>query len=184
VVQAGTDNVLIDGFYIAAAAAGFLSADVRIENPLTNKVLSGFTILRNKQYSQTVLESLAAAGVCILQPVTGGGKVVWGLTTTQSGFPEEQEISIVFIRDRIAKTLRSGFQQFIGTAAGPNTGAILNTRATLLLNSLVSQGIITDYKDLVVQQDSVVSTQWNVSVRCAPTYGINWIFIKVGVGQL
>jgi hypothetical protein len=184
VVQAGTDNVLIDGFYLAAAAAGFESADVRIENPLTNKVLSGFTILRNKQFSPQTLEALATAGVTTLQPVAGGGRVVWGITTTQSGFPEEQEISIVFIRDRVAKTLRAGFAGFIGQAAGPNTGAILNTRGVILLNSLVSQGIITAYKDLAVVQDSVDPRQWDVSVRVQPTYPVNFIYIKVSLGQL
>jgi hypothetical protein len=184
VVQAGSDNVLIDGFYLAAAAAGYESADVRIENPLTNKVISGFTILRNKQFSQLVLEQLAAAGITTLQPVAGGGRVIWGITTSQSGFPEEQEISIVFIRDRVAKTLRSGFVGFIGTPESVNTGAILNTRAVVLLNSLVSQGLITNYADLAVQRDDVDPRQWNISVRVQPTYPINFIYIKVNLGQL
>lgn len=184
VVQAGTENVLIDGFYIAAAAAGYESADVRIENPLTNKVISGFSILRNRQFSTLTLEQLARAGVTTLQPVSGGGRVVWGLTTSQSGFPEEQEISIVFIRDRIAKTLRAGFAGFIGSPESQDTQAILNTRAVILLNSLVSQGLITAYKDLAVVRDSVDPTQWNVSVRCQPTYPINFIYIRVSLGQL
>lgn len=184
VVQAGADNVLIDGFYLAAAAAGFESADVRIENPLTNKVLSGFTILRNKQFSPLVLEQLATAGVCTLQPVAGGGRVIWGITTSQSGFPEEQEISIVFIRDRVAKTLRAGFAGFIGNPESPDTGAILNTRAVLLLNSLVSQSLITNYKDLSVKRDDVDPRQWNITVRVQPTYPVNFIYIKVSLGQL
>ena len=184
VVQAGSDNVLIDGFYLAAAAAGYESADVRLENPLTNKTLSGFTILRNKQFSPSVLEALAGAGVTTLQPVAGGGRVVWGKTTTQSGFPEEQEISIVFIRDRIAKLLRATFQGFIGTPETENTAIILNTQGTLIMNSLISQGLITAYRDLSVVRDSVDPTQWNVSVRVQPTYPINFIYIKVSVGQL
>lgn len=184
VVQAGTENVLIDGFYIAAAAAGYESADIRVENPLTNKTLSGFTILRNKQFSTLILEQLAAAGVTTLQPVAGGGRVVWGLTTSQSGFPEEQEISIIFIRDRVAKTLRAGFAGFIGNPESLDTGAILNTRAVILLNSLVSQGLITAYKDLAVVRDSVDPRQWNISVRCQPTYPVNFIYIKVSLGQL
>jgi hypothetical protein len=184
VVQAGSSNVVIDGFYQAAAAAGYESADIRLENPLTNKTLSGYTILRNKMFSQTVLQNLAAAGVCTLQPVAGGGKVVWGVTTTQSGYPEEQEISIVFIRDRVAKILRSGFAGYIGTAESADTPAILNTRAIILLNSLVSQGLITQYKDLSVARDSVDPRQWNIGVRVQPTYPVNFIYIKVGLGQL
>lgn len=184
VVQAGAENVLVDGFYLAAAAAGYLAADVRIENPLTNKVLSGFTILRNKLFSPRTLETLASAGITTLQPVAGGGRVVWGITTTQSGFPEEQEISIVFIRDRVAKTLRAGFAGFIGDAETPTTGTILTTRGVILLNSLVSQGLITQYKDLSVVRDDVDPRQWNVSCRVQPTYPVNFIYIKVSLGQL
>lgn len=184
VVQAGTDNVLIDGFYIAAAAAGYEAADVRLENPLTNKVLSGFTILRNKQFSPLTLETLAQAGVTTLQPVSGGGRIVWGITTTQSGYPEEQEISVVFIRDRVAKTMRSGFQSFIGQPESPETAADLTTRAYIILNSLVAQGLITAFKDLTVKRDDTDPRQWNVSVRVQPTYPTNWIYIKIEVGQI
>lgn len=184
VVQAGADNVLIDGFYLAAAAAGYEAADALVQNPLTNKVLSGFTILRNKQFSQSVLEQLATAGVTTLQPVAGGGLVIWGITTSQSGFPEEQEISIVFIRDRVAKTLRAGFQGFIGTPQDVNTGAVLNTRAVILLNSMVSQGIITAYANLSVAQDTVDPRQWNITVNVQPSYPVNFIYIKVSLGQI
>jgi len=184
VVQAGSDNVLIDGFYLAAAAAGYENADLRLENPLTNKVLSGFTILRNKQFSTLVLQQLAASGVTTLQPVAGGGEIVWGITTSQSGFPEEQEISIVFIRDRVAKVMRAAFKGFIGTPQTPDTGTSLNATAVIVLNSLVSQGLITAYKNLNVGQDGVDPRQWNVSVSVQPTYPLNWIYIKVSVGQL
>lgn len=184
VVQAGTSNVLIDGFYIAAAAAGYENADVNIQNPLTNKVLSGFTILGNKTYSTAILQQLAAAGVTTLQPVAGGGRIIWGITTSQSGFPEEQEISIVFIRDRVAKTLRAGFAGFIGQPETVDTGTILNTRAVILLNSLVSQGLITNYANLAVARDTVDPRQWNISVSVQPTYPVNFIYIKVSLGQL
>jgi hypothetical protein len=184
VVQAGSDNVLIDGFYLAAAAAGYESADVRVENPITNKTFTGFTILRNKQFSQTVLEQLAAAGVTTLQPVAGGGRVVWGITTSQSGFPEEQEVSIIFIRDRVAKTLRAAFRGFIGNPEKVDTGTVLNTQAVITLNSLVSQSLITKFKDLVVQRDEVDPRQWNISVKVQPTYPVNFIYIKVSLGQI
>ena len=184
VVQAGAENVLVDGFYIAAAAAGFANADLALQDPFTNKVFSGFTILRNKTFSNLVLQQLAAAGVCALQPVAGGGRVIWGITTSQSGFAEEQEISIVFIRDRVAKTLRAGFAGFIGQAETPTTAVALNTEAVLLLNSLIAQGLITAFKGLTVQRDSLDPRQWNIAVSVQPTYPLNWIYIKVTVGNL
>ncbi len=176
--------MLIDGFYLAAAAAGYANADINLANPFTNKVFSGFTILRNKTFSNLVLEQLASAGVTTLQPVSGGGRVVWGITTSQSGFPEEQEISIVFIRDRVAKVLRSGFSGYIGVPQTPNTATELNTEAVILLNSLITQGLITQFIGLTVVQDPVDPRQWDISVSVAPTYPINWIYIKVSVGNL
>lgn len=184
VVQAGANNVLTDGFYLAAAAAGYEAADTVIQNPLTNKTLSGFTILRNKQFSTATLAQLATAGVTTLQPVAGGGNIVWGITTSQSGFVEEQEISIVFIRDRVAKNLRAGFQGFIGTPQTADTSTVLNTRAVIILNALVSQGLISAYAGLSVAQDSVDPTQWNITVNVQPTYPVNFIYIKVNLGQL
>jgi hypothetical protein len=184
VVQAGTENVLIDGFYIAAAAAGYLAGQPRVEIPLTNKVLSGFSILRNKLFSQLTLESLASSGVCTLQPVAGGGRVVWGITTTQSGFAEEQEISIVFIRDRIAKSLRASFAGYIGLPETQTTQITLANQAINVLNSFINQSLITAYADLTVQRDSVDPRQWNILVKVQPTYPVNWIYIRVGVGTI
>jgi hypothetical protein len=184
VVQAGAENVLVDGFYIAAAAAGYANADLALQNPFTNKVFSGFTILRNKTFSSLTLTQLAEAGVTTLQPVAGGGRVVWGITTSQSGFPEEQEISIVFIRDRVAKVLRAGFAGFIGTPERVDTATQLSTEAVILLNSLISQGLITAFRGLAVQRDSVDPRQWNVAVSVQPVYPINWIYIKVTVTNL
>jgi hypothetical protein len=184
IVAVSSGNILIDGFYIAAAAAGYESADIIIQNPITNKVFSGFTILGNKTFSTLTLEQLAAAGVCTLQPVAGGGTVIWGITTSQSGFPEEQEVSIIFIRDRVAKTLRAAFKGFIGTPQDVNTAAALNTEAVETLNSLVGQGLLTAYTNLNVYQDTVDPRQWNVSVLVSPAFPINWIFITVNVGNL
>lgn len=184
VVQAGTDNVLVDGFYLAAAAAGYCAADIRVENPLTNKILTGFSILRNKLLSTLTMENLAAAGVTIVQPVTGGGRVIWGRTTTQSGYPEEEEISIIFIRDRIAKALRAGFSGFIGNVESSTTAVEMYARAVALLSSFTAANLITAYADLVVVRDSVDPRQWNVSVRVQPAYPINYIYIKVNVGQI
>lgn len=181
VVQVGTQNQIIDGFYLAAAAAGFESADVNIADPLTHKILSGFTILRSRMFSQTVLGQLATAGVTVLEPVAGGGRVVWGLTTTQSGFPQEEEISVIFIRDRIAKSLRAGFDGFIGTPENPDTQATLMARAVALFRGFKGQGLIIDFGSVTVSQDTVDPRQWNIGAVVQVVEPINWIFITVGI---
>lgn len=183
VAQVGSENTKIDGFYIAAAAAGHICGTANIAIPITNKVISGFNILRDKQYPIITLEQLAQAGVCILQPVAGGGRVIWGKTTTQSGFPEEEEISIVFIRDRVAKSMRAGFAGFVGLPEDPDTIPMLTTRALKLLQGFVGQKLITDFANLTVKRDNVDPRQFNVKALVQPAYSINWIYINIGVGQ-
>lgn len=184
VVSVGGTNTTLDGFFISAAHAGFLCGVPFIGQPSTRKVLSGFTILRSKLYRPSVLESLSAAGICVLQPVAGGGKIVWGKTTTQSGFPEEEEISIVFIRDRIAQALRDGTETFAGTAEDDGLLGSLIVRADKIMKGLRSQKIITRYKNLRVIQNTVDARQFDISVQARPTYAVNWIYSRIQIGNI
>lgn len=184
VVQVGGDRVVLPGYMIAAAAAGYFSANPNINVPLTNKTLGGFSIPNTKLYPPLVIDTLSSSGITLLQPVQGGGRVVWGKTTTISGFPEEEEISIIFIRDRIAKDLRVAFEGFIGTAETPTFQQTLFARATSVMQSFLSRRLITDYRDLSVMRDATEPRQWNISVGVQPVYPVNWIYIKVNVGLL
>lgn len=182
VVQIGADQTKVDGFFIAAAAAGFLSGVPNVAIPLTNKPLAGFTILRDRIFRPITLENIVVSGITVLQPVTGGGLVLWGKTTTQSGFPEEEEISVVFIRDAIAKTMRIGFAGFIGSAESPTFQNSLMARAQSVLKGFIAQGLITAFTNLKVIRDSVDPRQWNITVQVQPVYPVNWIYIKIGLG--
>jgi hypothetical protein len=182
VVQVGADQQTLDGFYLAAAGAGWQSAQNYVAMPMTNKVLTGFTILSTSVYNELVLEQLAAAGVTTLDQVAGGGLVNWGLTTTQSGFPQEQEISVIFIRDAIAKALRAGFAGFIGQPGTPQALTNMIARGQALFKSFISQQLITNYTNLVIVQDPIEPRQFNVSATVIPNFPINWIYAKIDVG--
>lgn len=184
VVQVGADRVFADGFFMAAAAAGFLSGIPLIAEPITNKVISGFTILRDKLFPPITIENLAASGIVVVQPVAGGGRVIWGKTTTTSNFPEEEESSIVFIRDRIAKSLRAAFAPFIGRAETPTFTSTLFAIANSQAQSFLSQRLITDFRNIVVERDPIEPRQFNVSMQVQPVFPVNWIFIRVEVGRL
>jgi hypothetical protein len=184
VVQVGADRSFVDGFFMAAAAAGLLSGIPNVAIPLTNKTLAGFTILRDKLFRPIIIENLVGGGITVVQPAIGGGNVIWGKTTTTSGFAEEEEISIVFIRDRIAKSMRAGFRGFIGTAESETTQGSLTARANGLLQAFIAQGLITQYADLQVARDSVEPRQWNVRVAVQPVFPVNWIYIRVNVGLI
>lgn len=183
-VQAGANNIFVDGFFIAAAAAGYFSGSTQIQEPLTNKRLSGFNILRNKLYSPLVVENIVNSGITLLTPVQGGGNVIWGKTTVNSFEPTEEEISIVFIRDRISKAMRLAYSPYIGRAESPTFKATLFAVGQSLMQTFIQQRLITTYAGLTVNRDAVEPRQWNITVAVQPVYPVNWIYILINVGRL
>ena len=184
VVQAGSSNILVDGFFIAAAAAGYFTGSTQIQEPLTNKRLAGFNILRNKLFSPLVVENIVGSGITLLTPVQVGGNVIWGKTTVNSFEPTEEEISIVFIRDRIAKAMRLAYSPYIGRAETPTFKATLFAVGQSLMQTFIQQRLITTYAGLTVNRDSVEPRQWNITVAVQPVYPTNWIYILINVGML
>jgi hypothetical protein len=182
-VISGT-RTFIDGFYMAAAAAGRLAGTANVAIPLTRKVLTGFSILRNKVLKQVSLDELGGNGVTVVQPVTGGGLVLHGRTTTASGAPEEEEISIVFIRDKVAQTMRDVLRGFIGQPEDPTMASAIASTALSAIQALQAQNLITNFRNLNVTRDEVDSRQWNIIVEVQPNYPVNWIFVDISVGVL
>ena len=178
---AGT-NVALHGFYMAAAAAGYMSARQNVAIPLTYKTLSGFTLTRDKIYRQTILNSLGEVGATVIQPISGGGQVLAGRTTSQSGYIEDEEISIVFIRDAVKKTLRNSLKSYIGGVQTPDITNLVSARVNTIMSGLLAQGLITDYGNIRVEQDKVDLRQINVFLRFVPSYPINFVFIDLEVG--
>lgn len=174
----------IQGFYIAAAAGGWYANNQNIADPLTNKSLSGFTILSSRQLKPKVLNRLAGIGVTVVQPVTGGGIVLWGKTTSGSGFPEDEEMSIIFIRHRVQRVMRQGMQGLIGSVENAATPSIILNRAVALLTALSSQGLITGFTNVSIARDRVEPRQWNIFATYQPPFPINWIFIDLEVGVI
>ena len=177
-------NTYIDGFYLAAAAAGRVSSTQNVAVPLTYKNLSGFSILRDRVLTKTMLNQLGNVGACILQPVVGGGKVLHGRTTSISGFVEDEELSIVFIRDRVKGVLRESLKGFLGKVEDENTQGLMMARVASIMSALVSQGLVTDYQNITVERDKVDPRQWNVYLRFQPAYPINYIFVDIEVGVI
>lgn len=175
---AGTNTVL-DGFYAAAAMAGFLSSKSNTAEPATNKSLVGFTIPRSRSYRPTVVNRLLDAGVCLMEPVATGGRIIHGITTSQSGAPEEEEISIVEIRDVVVEVLRNSLRPFIGRINAPTMIQEVSAAVDKILRSLVTQGLLTGYAGLTVGRDIADPTQINVGVRAFPAGPLNTIFADI-----
>ena len=98
--------------------------------------------------------------------------------------PTEEEISIVFIRDRISKDMRKAYAPYVGRAESPTFKATLFAVAQSLMQSFIQQKLITTYAGLTVNRDAVEPRQWNVTVAVQVTYPSNWIFVSIGVGNL
>ena len=177
-------NTLIDGYFIAAAAGGWFSGTQNIALPITNKTLTGFSILRNKVERPVTLDLLGAEGVTVLQPVVGGGRILFGRTTSQSGFAEDEEPSIIFIRDAVKKNLRDALRPFIGGVENPNTQGVLSSRVATVMAGLLSRGLITGFSNIKVERDKIEPRQYNAYVRFQPSYPLNWIYIDIEVGVL
>ena len=184
VVNISGSNTYVDGMFMAAAHGGLLSATGNVATPSTNKTIGGFSILRDRVYSTTVSENITKAGITLVEPVLGGGRIVWGKTTSQSGYPEEEEISIVFIRDKVAKMSRSACQGFIGQAETPTFSISLQTRINSLLLSLVGQELITKFANILVKRNATDPRQWDITFAVQPVYPVGWIYIKFDIGTI
>jgi len=172
----------LDGFYMAAAAAGYMSGNADLSIPLTRKILTGFSILRASTYNQNIIDFLGGAGVAVVVPVTGGGQVVHGKTTTSSGAAEEEELSVIFIRDYIAKVMRTVLQSFIGVPETATLVAEMSAKSLSALNALTSINYITSFKNLGVSRDVSDPRQFNIVVEVAPNLPVGWVFIDISVG--
>ena len=175
-------NIALPGFYMAPAVAGLMSATQNVAIPLTNKVLQGFTLTRDKIFRQVILDRLGGAGATVIQPIPGGGRVLAGRTTSQSGYVEDEEISIVFIRDRVKQVLRQSLAGFIGGVQGPDTLSLISARTKVIMTGLSSQGLITSFGNIRASRDKVDPRQINIFLQFVPTYPINYVFIDIEVG--
>ncbi len=76
------------------------------------------------------------------------------------------------------------FKGYIGLPEDDHIIATLSARAIGVLTAFITQGLITQYRDLLVERDSVDPRQWNIKVACQPTYPVNFIYIRVSLGVL
>lgn len=175
---AGTNTVL-SGYFSAAAMAGFLSSKSSLAEPATNKTLVGFAIPNTRRYRPTVINNLLEAGACILEQVSGGGRIVHGITTANSGAPEDEEISIVEIRDQVVNVMRSAMRPYVGRI---NSGTIIqeiSAAADKVMRAMVAQGLLTGFSGLSVVRDLADTTQINIGVRAFPAGPVNSVFADI-----
>jgi hypothetical protein len=175
----------LDGYYIAAAAAGWFAGQGYLALPITRKTLVGFSISRTKKISNYTMNRLQDDGVSWVEPVAGGGRVNHGKTTTNSGTAELEEPTIIMVRDYVSRVSREIMEnQYVGGVIDNTTLTNATATANSILLSLQGQNLITAFANLRVVQNSQEPRQIDVSFDVMPIYPLNWIYISFTVGQL
>jgi len=179
------ETAYLDGQFLAACGAGYLAGTSYLPTPLTRKNLVGFDIEKDHKYTIDQLNLLGDGGLCTIEPLSSGGRVIHGLTTVQNGNPVEEEISIVRIRDYVAKVSRQILEErYIGGVIDDQTVANIKMTTQGILESLTAQRIITQYANVTAKVDSVEPRQVNVGFDVAPVFPLNWIKIEFSIGVL
>ena len=175
----------LNGFYVAAAAAGWFANQGSITTPLTLKALNGFVIEQSRKFGEPAMDLLAEAGIIVMEALGSGGQARHGKTTTQSGIPEQEEISIIQISDYVATTVRSRLQaEYVGGVIDGSTIPSMNAKLDTILAALAKKKIIFDSANASVKQDRIEPRQINIQFDCQPIYPLNWIFINFSLGLL
>jgi len=154
----GTEE-LIEGFYVCPAIGGMI-AHFPPQQGFTNLPVTGFTGISgsNDTFSAKQLNVMAAGGTYIMVQDAQGAPIIsrHQLSTNLTSI-ETRELSITKVVDFVAKFLRTGLRNFIGTFN--ITQPFLDTLSTVIqgmLGFLVESGVILggDLNNLIQSKDA------------------------------
>ena len=112
----GTEEI-IDAYYAAAALGGMIAFHPP-QQPFTNLPMTGFTgvVGSNDTFSASQMDIMAGGGTyTIIQEAAGAPVVSRHQLTTDVSSIESRELSITKVVDYVAKFMRAGLRNFIGT---------------------------------------------------------------------
>jgi len=180
----GGETTVINGLYIAAAAAGFLSAQQPFES-LTNKTLLNFTLdpVTNKsRVPPSETTALLDAGVTLVTPLATGGVVKRSITALGAGSSIEiQEPSVVRIRDFLAIQLRELLKPFVGLINTPQVVTDINTATANFLDGQVAAGLLKGYSNVSVVVDDIDPRQVNVEFTATAVVPLLFVHVAFSV---
>jgi hypothetical protein len=179
----GTSEIL-DGYYACAAMTGMI-ANQQPQQGFTNLPMTGFTAVQgsNDTYSTSQLNVMAGGGAYVLvQDVEGGPVTSRHQLTTDLTSIESRELSITKVVDYVAKFMRTGLRNFIGTFN--ITQPFLDTLSTVIqgmLAFLEEGGVILggDLNNLV--QDTTNPDTVLIDVTLDIPYPCNYIRLTLVV---
>jgi hypothetical protein len=173
----------LDGSFNAAALAGKMcNAAYDEATSMTRKVLTSVEGLYVPEMSRIDKNSLANAGITVLERPNGATIVRRAVSADMRTIPS-QEPSITRSYDRVSRELRKGLEDaYVGSEIIPNvTQASIKATAEALLDRLQTQGIIGGYDTVKVAPSSADPRQFNVSFKSTPIYPLLWGYISLTI---
>jgi hypothetical protein len=187
---------ILDGFYLATAYAGLLSA-LPPQMPLTQKYPQGFSgvpIAISQTLTTTAKNQLSSSGVTVCNTDRRGRLVVrHGLTTDYVGGVLAREISLVRAEDALFNLVDQNLltAQLIGQPIITNT--VTSTNTTLLqvrsivtgaLDTATTSALINGYNNVVVTEQQPPSgdpTIIQVQFAYLPPWPLNYVLVSFSV---
>jgi hypothetical protein len=179
-------TIEVDGYYLAAAFAGRLSA-IPVQKPLTKEVIVGFAgIPARIQATQTKANknAVASQGVCMVEVDRNGNLVVrHGLTTDYAGGLTNREISVVRARDTLFTAIQYGLDQsgLIGSPIDFETPQRVKAAVSGILENAVQRGVVLGYVDLKARQLSSDPSVIEVKFAYRPALPLNYIVVSFSI---
>lgn len=177
-------TTVLDGFYFAAACAGFLANNLPNQG-LTQVQIRSFTGIPAASLNASPLSSKnlwSSKGVAVAEVNRSGQLVVrHGVTTNPSNIGN-REINIVRCQDALFSLIQITMEQaqLIGTPITPQTPLTIKGLIQGALETALATNTIQDYQNLLVSQQTVPTgdpTVIQVTFTYSPTYPLNYITV-------
>lgn len=167
----------LDSTFLACAIAGMM-IKYPVQEPLTRKTVTGFkATVKANTLLETEKDTLAGAGVTLLEENGGVISIRHGMTTDTSS-AEDNEISVMLIRDNTILIVRDALDKlYIAKVGTAKTTSDINRDLVAVLSLLVEDGSLTGFGDIVISQNVSDATRYDLSFRIDPAYPINYIYI-------
>ena len=122
---------------------------------------------------------MAGNGVTVMEQFGNIILVRHGMTTDTTT-PNKNEISVVQIKDFVAKSLRAGLENsYVGRKIVPETIIGVGASTTAILSRLKANQIIFGFGGVSVVEDPFDPTQLNVAFQMKSLYPLNYIMITI-----
>jgi hypothetical protein len=182
VVDAAGHEMVVPGYYVAAAYAGLQSA-LPPQTPTSNVALAGFKRLMfsNTYFRDEHLRTIESAGCSIfIQRGEGGAIVCRHQLTNDITSLETREQNIIKSVDAFARRLRNGLASFAGRfLINANTLATLNYYIQGYIASAVADGLLVEVTLSKLEQKITAKDEVYIELQVIPFYPCNVIDVHL-----